>query len=361
MKSLASTMKPDLFLFATFSIFLNACSPSLNGYSQRLFTGADDPSLPSPLPPTVPAPSLPVLPVAELGVDEPVFAPAAQTLLFTDNMNYNSFAESNANGWRGTDGANVTDTRFTTDPLGANQIIAGGHDGTGHAMRLKYFGVETNVGTNQEARSWSRVQPDPLAATPGHMFYITYYFRITPSAGFKLDQDPQHRVQVKWLELWNTTAGNRAEFDTGNSRCYNDVPFVGGDGSATLWHFYGDGVATQCQAGQARGPFAHQGQSQWHRATHRYVTRSSSTSRDGVAEMWIDGQLILSVNAANCGKPVPGTLGYYNGAPATWCTNADLDNIFVQETVSKITLGSVMTASLWSFTIDYDQMRMWRD
>ena len=297
-----------------------------------------------------------------IGSDEPTYNAANQTLLFQDDFNYTTFAQANAAGWRGTDGANTSDTRFTSDPLGSNKIISGGYDGTGNAMRLEYFGVETNTGTNQEARSWSRLQPDTLAANPGHTFYMTFYTRINPGGGYALDQDARHIVQIKWLELWNTTSGSRAEFDTSYSRCYNDVPFIGAGGSGTMWNFYGNSAGgTQCQAGQARAPFAYQGTNQWHRTTYKYVTRSSSNAQDGVAQMWYDGTLILSNALGYCGAAVPGSLANFYGQPPHWCESEDLNTFFVNETVSKITLGSVMTGSLWPFSIDYDHMSMWRD
>ncbi len=293
---------------------------------------------------------------------EPVFSATTQKLLFKDEFDYVTFADANANGWHGTDGSNTSDTRFTPDPLGANQIIVGGYDGTGHAMRLKYNGVETNTGTNQEARNWSRLQPDALAATPGHAFYISYYFRITPGGGFVLDQDPQHIVQVKWLQLWNSTGGSRLEFDTSYSHCYQDVPKIGAGGSGTLWHVYGNSAGgTQCQAGQVRAPFAYQGQGQWHRATHKYMTKSTTTARDGIAQMWLDGTMIVDSNAADCGKPVPNAQSLYKGAAPTWCMTDDLDAMMTQETVARVALGGPMTNSLWPFTIDYDHMTMWRD
>jgi hypothetical protein len=212
-----------------------------------------------------------------------------------------------------------------------------------------YDGITNGAG--QEAHSWSREVGDVLAGTPGHAFYMSYYFRITPGIG-SLDQDPGHTVKVKWLELWNSTDGDRAQFNTSYSQCVNGLPL-------TLFQFFGQaGGNTPCQAGQVRAPFASQGASQWHRATHKYVTQSAAGANDGVAQMWVDGVLVVSVRAADCPIVVPGGAG---DRTQTWCTPTDLAAMFVQERVKSVTLGSVQTAALWPFTIDWDHMRLWRD
>lgn len=292
------------------------------------------------------------------GAGEPVYA-ANQTLLFRDDFDgYADLSGAVAGGWQCTDGSTTQDV--TTSAAGACQIIPGGYDGTGKAMRLAYNGISNGAGN--EAHAWGRPMLDAVAATPGHAFYITYYFRITPGAGYTLDElsPALHVVQVKWIELWRTDHADRAQFSASSSYCTNDVPMAGHSGAGTMWNFFPQAAqVSRCQSGQVRPPFAYQGAGQWHRITHKYMTQSAPGARDGVAQMWYDGTLILSVAQGYCGVAVP-------GRPATstqnWCETADLDGFFTNETVSRITLGSVMTSySLWPFTIDYDHMTIWRD
>ena len=50
--------------------------------------------------------ALNLVPPAPLGKNEPVFNSNMQVLLFRDDFDYLTFADANANGWRGTDGSN---------------------------------------------------------------------------------------------------------------------------------------------------------------------------------------------------------------------------------------------------------------
>jgi len=302
---------------------------------------------------------------------EPVYNAGTQTLLVGDEMDYTSLAAAVAGGWRCSNNSTTED--LTTNPLGACQFVTG-HTGASsdHAIRLVYDGI-ANAG-GQEAHAWSHPITDPQAALPGHALYISYYFRVNPGGGFTLDDagGGPHIVKVKWLELWNTT--DRAQFSTAYQTCYNNVPQMSNTGGGTIWNFFANaGNNTTCQAGQVRPPFMYQGQNQWHRLTHEYVTESAPGARDGVARLWYDGTLIMSVKASDCGVTVPGAVndaavGYpsqpttaENHYPAQWCQTKDLDGFFVRQPVIKLTFGSVSTSILWPFSIDYDHMMIWRD
>ncbi|HWG32981.1 MAG TPA: Ig-like domain-containing protein, partial [Gemmatimonadaceae bacterium] len=289
------------------------------------------------------------------GATEPVFS-AAQVKLFQDDFDsYKTLADAVAGGWTCTNRQTTQDV--TTSPAGACQIISSGYDGTGSAIRLVYNGISNGAG--QEAHSWDWPHmPDALAGKPGHTFYISYYTRINAGGGFTLDQDANHIVKVKWMELWKANEADRAQFNTSYSLCTNDVPRKGASGSGTMWQFFGSAAgAGTCQAGQVIPPFAYVGAGQWHRLTFKYVTQSAAGARDGVAQMWYDGTLIVSVAQGYCGIRVPGEP---STATQNWCENADLDAMFVNDIVHSITFGSVQTASLWPFSIDYDHMIAWR-
>jgi hypothetical protein len=305
-----------------------------------------------------------------VGLDaEPTFNAGSQLLLWQDEFDgYGSFTDMIAAGWRTANGASTQDV--TTNAGGANLLITPGFDGTGKAMRLRYDGISN--GSGQEGHSWSRSSlgaanaaggpGDVNAGKPGKAFYISYYFRIVPGGGHPLDST-RRIVKVKWLELWNSTDGDRAQFSTGYAVCGRaDVPFSGGDGTGTLWHFFGNsGGTTTCNAHQVKPPFAHSGAGQWHRVTHRYMTRSAAGARDGIAQMWYNGTLIVSVAQGYCGVAVPGGVNTGTIKPPRWCENEDLDEMYVNEYVRRITFGSVHTYTLWPFSIDIDRVVVWRD
>ena len=339
--------------------------PSVVGLSIALLAACSDspssvagPSTQGTPPITAPAAGQPVPPPA---ADEPVFNASTQKLLFQDSFDsYATFSDAVANGWRCSNGSTTEDV--TTNPAGACQIVSG-MNGTGKAIRLVYDGIANSAG--QEAHAWDRQIGDNLAGMPGHTFYVSFNVRITPGAGITLDS-PGHNIQIKWLELWNHTGGDRAQFNTQWSLCVNNIP-------NTLWAFSGNSAAnTKCKAQQVRGPWANQGASQWHRVTYKYVTQSPGSylnyagvggARDGVAQMWYDGTLIVAVGPGYCGVAVPGAANVngYTGQAPHWCETQDQDQMYVQDYVSLMTLGSVNSSNLWPWTIDYDDMTVWRD
>src|SRR6185312_5317710 len=237
---------------------------------------------------------------------EPVFDVNSQTMLMSDDMSYAALSDAVAAGWRCTDGSTTQDV--STNPAGACQFTTG-YTGApdDRAIRLVYDGKANADG--QEGHAWSHTLRDRQAALRGHTLYVSYYFRVNPGGGFTLDDagGGPHIVKVKWLELWNTT--DRAQFSTAYQTCYNNVPQVSNTGGGTIWNFFANaGNNTTCQAGQVRPPFMYQGQGQWHRLTHEYVTESAPGARDGIARLWYDGTLILSVKASDCGVTVPGAV-----------------------------------------------------
>jgi len=307
-------------------------------------------------------------PPPPVGASEPTYNAGTQTLILQDAFdNYTSFTDAEAQGWRCTNSSTTQD--FSTDPAGACQIIAPGSQGSAHAIRLVYDGKANAAG--QEGHSWNHTLSDAVNSLPGHTLYISYDVRITPGAGFRLD-DGRHIVQVKWLELWDQI--DRAQFNTQYQTCWVNVPQGPPVNGGTIWTFYGNGGGTtQCNAGQVRPPFAYQGTGQWHRVTYRYVTQSASGARDGVAQMWYDGTLILAVRKDYCGVTVPGAVGdaatgrldvptsLQEHYPAIWCNNQDLDAMFVQQVTRSLSFGNVSATILWPFSIDIDHLLIWRD
>ena len=120
--SYSNLLKPFSALMV--SVCVTGCGLSINqGLKGPLDSASDTPAV-VPVPVLVPVPAVVVIPASiPIGADEPVRT-AGQTLIWQDDFDsYTTFADANANGWKGLDGANVSDTRATTDPLGANQIM----------------------------------------------------------------------------------------------------------------------------------------------------------------------------------------------------------------------------------------------
>ena len=86
------------------------------------------------------------------------------------------------------------------------------------------------------------------------------------------------------------------------------------------------------------------------------MTPSSQGGTGGVGQMWYDGTKIVSVILSDQDVLVPG--GVNN---ALWCTAADIANFYPNDYVYRLTLGSVQTAGVWRFMIDYDDFIVWRD
>src|SRR5579872_2129175 len=166
-------------------------------------------------PDLAPAPNLNTSPSGSSDA-EPVYNASTQTLLFQDNFDgYSTFSDAVANGWRCSNNSTTNDV--TTNSAGACQIVTG-MNGTGKALRLVYDGISNGAG--QEAHAWGRNQSDNVAAKPGHAFYISFYFRITPGGGVLDDGSAtnspsvKHRIAIKWLQLWNSSGSDRAQFNT---------------------------------------------------------------------------------------------------------------------------------------------------
>ena len=69
---------------------------------------------------------------------------------------------------------------------------------------------------------------------------------------------------------------------------------------------------------------------------------------DGFAQMWIDGTKVVDVSREACGTAPP--LG-----EKVWCTNADLDMLFVNDGIRMVRWGGVHTdnpAQGWTYDID---------
>lgn len=304
---------------------------------------------------------------------EPVFNATKQTLLLKDDFDgYRTFDDAVKGGWLGSNGRTTADINPARGaPSTSQQIISGGHDGAGKAIRLTYFGTDR---TKQESFSWVHRINDPQAGMPGHAFYISYYFRITPPG-------EGGTLFLKWLMLWNHVG--RAQFSTH----YQHGGRYGGEKygmkGGPMWNFLGNSACNTANwATQIRPPYAIDGFGQWHRATHKYVSQSGTGgpqpvawnpgvapahagtgvgNRDGVAQMWYDGTLIVSVGKNYCGLAVPGgaPIGYVN--PPHWCEEEDLDAMYVNAGVSHFVFGGPVMTPVTRFSIDYDQVMVWRD
>jgi hypothetical protein len=94
---------------------------------------------------------------------------------------------------------------------------------------------------------------------------------------------------------------------------------------------------------------------QWHRVTYAYKSHVSSSNKDGFARMWLDGKKIIDISQAMVGVVPP-------GAPYEWCTQADVDFIYVgaDGTVDGISFAGPQTTTEGAWTLDWDDFVMWQ-
>src|SRR6185312_16920255 len=95
-------------------------------------------------------------PPPPVGASEPVYNAGTQKLLMSDDFDgYATVADATAHGW--TLGSHLTTPDISTNPAGANQLVAPGYDGTGKAIRLVYDGIANGAGQESHGWNWDHV------------------------------------------------------------------------------------------------------------------------------------------------------------------------------------------------------------
>lgn len=84
-------------------------------------------------------------------------------------------------------------------------------------------------------------------------------------------------------------------------------------------------------------------------------------NNDGLAQWWMDGTLIVSVGASYVNQVVPNGINTGSPAPPRWCQLIDLQQMFINDPVTRLTLASVFANVAWQFDLDYGPLVAWRN
>lgn len=294
---------------------------------------------------------------------EPTYNAGTQTLVIQSNVDgYADWPAAKVDGWLGSNfGARDPDT--TTSATSTPQIISPGFGGSGKLIRNVWNGVDN--GSGQEVHSCSHYTNDILCGRYGHAMYVSYRFRITPTDGSHIDQDNQHNVKIKWLELWDKDLNDRVQYHTSYPINNHNVTGVSEDYGGSVFQMHATNGDTHYWAGQCIPPFLYNLENQVCTATHKYMNKSGASASDGIAQMWLNSVKILDVSAATKDVPVPGGRGTPVFDPVqTWCTQGDLDSLPQDGPTTYRSLflfGGNSTSGLWAYNMDIDRVKVWRD
>jgi hypothetical protein len=279
---------------------------------------------------------------AARSTSEPFYVPGAGvTLVAGDNMDRYTDAVS-----MGAYPYQYTGPQFSPNPAPSQtstpvdtayvSVIAPGRGDIGQALRMTFDGAY------QEGHALATVnvptQPD------NETVYIQYYARVTPGSDWPLSQP----VAVKWLQAFHNHSLTRLEFATRypSSTDINQT-------APTVWQVI-DQAESPGNGDQPLGPYFHQlADGQWHRYTYALKSHTSTRVKDGFAQMWVDGTLIIDIEQATVGVVPPGGL-------RAWCTQDDVNHIIVADGVGRVTWGGTQTTVTGSWTYDVDDVLWWR-
>jgi hypothetical protein len=271
---------------------------------------------------------------------EPVYSSGTQTLLLSESFETyaNTQAVINTGKW------NIRFDNQTTASadLSSSLRTSGGHTGN-NFLRNAYSGV------GGDAHDWNFVGFDGIAATAGHALYATFWERITFSSPIGLGTN----LVWKHLMLVNSIGlPERAQFPCGYQSPYGT--FL--TGHSNMWSFMpsnNDLATPHCQ--QEFGPFPYNVQSTWFRVTFAYRTHTSSNVEDGFGRLWINGTLLVDCEQALVGVTNTGRVD-------PWCTQVDIDHIYVNNAIPQLTWGSDdVYGEAGPWTQDIDDLQIWRD
>ncbi len=274
------------------------------------------------------------------GLPEPAFNSATQTMVYQDNMD--EYTDVSLMGAQGQSQPLITPhpapiTNSTPVLLTQNAIISPGRGGTGSALRMLFTGVSQ---TEANFMTWNMPATPPLA---------THYFQYWARVNFATPLGTSI-MAVKWFEVWHHV--DRVQWNTHSAN-----PGPAGK-ATTFWQVYDQSRLTTGQADQPVGPYlANLFDNQWHRFTYAYRVNTSSGSRDGFAQMWIDGSMVINISAAAIGVTPP-------TGDRPWCAGDDVDALAVNDGLGlaanpTAVFGNVQTTTTPPWTYDIDDYKWW--
>jgi len=278
---------------------------------------------------------------------EPVFDSGTDTLIFAED--FTGFTSAHQM-WldRANSGTRFGQTDATGDPtldedVAGIDIVSPGRDGvTGKAVKFTY------TGTYQESHElWCRNMSTVTDRT-GNVYQYWAKVEIDTPLGVSAEWP------IKWFMNFHRTDG----IDTGlrvqwNTHDYLPGPLPpSGQGAGSMW-VVTDRAESTTQ--QPVGPYATNfvNSGTWARFSHRYLPNSAPGARDCVVQMWINGVLIVNIQASAVGVTPAG--GW-----KPWCTNADLDAIG-STAVNFIKVMGNLTADTPGFRVFWTEFQWWTE
>jgi hypothetical protein len=283
---------------------------------------------------------------------EPVFDPSQSRMIF--QQNFDRYTTDSIRPPCGTSPASTpkrvvdNSVQHCTPGAGwthdANVSIGPGHSGNGVAIHYE--------GPYQETHG---VVVTLGSSTGKAMTVVQYWAKFTADPGYSLT-DGKAIIQIKNIMLWNDQTRFQWATHNHNSGCPFHAPAATTIGGIE-W------VDDGCDADQPVGPyFEKYADGQWHRWTVEYKPNTSTnakaspttSTRDGVARLWIDGALTNNLERSACGTTPPG--GY-----KPWCDPVELDGLWGGNTgVLALQWGANRTdGSGIKFTMAIDDVRCW--
>ena len=183
--------------------------------------------------------------------------------------------------------------------------------------------------------------------------FVQYWAKWTPDAGYSLTTKDAGGnwsaiVQIKNIMLWH--GNNRLQFNTHSHS--GTCPIYGPSYTMIAAN---DVQQIGCESDSPAGPyFGQYADGQWHRWTIQFKPNSAPGARDGIARLWIDGQLTNNLERSACGvKPT--------GGWKPWCDVTELDGLNSTSTgVGVVEWGGPRTdASGITFSIAIDDFKWW--
>ena len=218
----------------------------------------------------------------------------------------------------------------------AGVVTVPGHSGL--AVQFHYEGKSQEThGIQTSAKS---VTPTGKATT-----VVQYWARFTPDGGNRFTD--KSIVQIKNVLLGHEN--NRFQIMThghsGGCKTYGP--------SYTMLGVI-DQADIGCDSDQPVGPFFKSfADGDWHRWTILYKPNTSQGSRDGRGLLWIDGQLVVRIEASAVGVTPPG--GW-----KPWCTAEEVDALYSGSYgVGSVEWGANLTVDTAPFSMAVDDVRWW--
>ncbi len=198
------------------------------------------------------------------------------------------------------DGGAVNPTWCAIDPTG------------GKAGAKAVVNIYPTSGDTQLGGRWGIVNSGAIPVS--HYLCSMRWFKMSGTA------IGTNNFAIKWRhwELTGLSGGGQPQFYT-----HDHLPAAVRPGVGTLWGYIENAVDDGNLGIQPFGPYLQNlFDGQWHRETTVYKSHTSAGNKNGIAQLWIDGVLIVNVQQSTVGVIPP-------GGAKSWCGQTQIDNMNV--------------------------------